>query len=129
MSDALRREVARLGVDVVVIEPGSVATPIWGKGRSTFDDLAAQMGPTQRGRYADLVSAMLTQTAAMARDGIAPEAVATVIVRAIRARRPRARYLVGRDARLAARAARLLPDRLLDALRARGLQLPDAAGS
>jgi NAD(P)-dependent dehydrogenase (short-subunit alcohol dehydrogenase family) len=127
MSDALRREVARLGVNVVVVEPGSVATPIWDKGRSTFEDLAAKMGSTQRARYADLMSAMLAQTDAMARDGITPEAAASVIARAIQARRPRARYLVGRDAKIAARAARLLPDRLIDAVLRRGLRLPDTA--
>jgi NAD(P)-dependent dehydrogenase (short-subunit alcohol dehydrogenase family) len=127
MSDALRREVTRLGVHVVVIEPGSVATPIWEKGRSQFDELAAGMDPTQRGRYAGLVSAMVAGAEAMARGGIPPEAAAAVIVRAVEARRPRARYLVGRDAKLAARAARLLPDRLLDALIARSLGLSASA--
>jgi NAD(P)-dependent dehydrogenase (short-subunit alcohol dehydrogenase family) len=122
MSDALRREVAPLGVDVIVIEPGSVATPIWDKGTSTAVDLAESTDPALRERYADLEAAMLEQAEAMARGGIPPEAAASVIVRAIRARRPRARYLVGRDAKVAARVARFLPDRLLDALLARSVR-------
>jgi NAD(P)-dependent dehydrogenase (short-subunit alcohol dehydrogenase family) len=125
MSDALRREVGRLGVGVVVVEPGSVATPIWGKGRATFEELAAEMDAAHRARYGDLVAAMLEQAEATGRNGIFPEAVAAVIVRAVEARRPRTRYLVGRDAKLAARAARLLGDRFVDALIARSLRLGD----
>ncbi len=128
MSDALRREVAPLGVDVIVIEPGSVATPIWDKGTSTAVDLAESTDPALRERYADLEAAMLKRAEAMARGGIPPEAAASVIVRAIRARRPRARYLVGRDAKVAARVARFLPDRLLDALLARSVRRSAPAG-
>ena len=43
-----------------------------------------------------------------------PEQVARVITSAVTARRPRTRYLVGRDARITARLAALLPDRVLD---------------
>ena len=75
-----------------------------------------------RERYADLEAGMLAQAAATARGGIPPEAAADVIVGAIEARRPRARYLVGRDAKVAARVARVLPDRVMDALVARGLR-------
>jgi NAD(P)-dependent dehydrogenase (short-subunit alcohol dehydrogenase family) len=122
MSDSLRREVAPMGVGVVVIEPGSVATPIWEKGTSTALALAESTDPALRERYAALETAMLEQAAAMARGGIPPEAAASVIVGAIEARRPRARYLVGRDAKVTARMARILPDRVLDALVARGLR-------
>jgi NAD(P)-dependent dehydrogenase (short-subunit alcohol dehydrogenase family) len=126
MSDSLRREMGRLGVDVVVVEPGAVGTPIWDKGKSTFHDLSADMSVEQRERYGDLVSTMLEQAEAMARGGIAPASAASVIVRAIEARRPRTRYLIGRDAKVAARLARVVPDRLLDAFIARGLRLRDS---
>jgi hypothetical protein len=46
-----------------------------------------------------------------------------VIIGAVEARRPRTRYLIGRDAKLMARVARILPDRLLDRLIARSLRL------
>jgi NAD(P)-dependent dehydrogenase (short-subunit alcohol dehydrogenase family) len=128
MSDSLRREVRRLGVDVVVVEPGSIATPIWGKGRGTFEELAAGMDPAQLERYGDLVAAMLEQAEAVASNGISPDAVAGVIVRAVETSRPRPRYLVGRDAKLAAQAARLLGDRFVDGLIARGLRLGDRRG-
>jgi hypothetical protein len=51
-----------------------------------------------------------------AEHGLPPAAVAAVIATALTARRPRTRYVVGRDARIQAAAARLLPDRVLDAL-------------
>lgn len=128
MSDSLRREVARFGVEVVVVEPGAVATPIWGKGSAAFDEMAAAMEPARRRRYADLEAAMRAQAETMARQGLAPGAVAAVIIRAITARRPRTRYLVGRDAKVAARLACLLPDRLLDSLIARNLGLARPRG-
>src|SRR6185295_4750516 len=39
VSDALRRELRPLGVDVIVIEPGGVKTPIWTKSTKTADDM------------------------------------------------------------------------------------------
>jgi hypothetical protein len=56
------------------------------------------------------------------KEGLPPEAVAEAVGRAVTARRPRARYVVGRDAKVQAVAARLLPDRLLDSLIARALR-------
>lgn len=38
MSDALCRDVSHLGVRVVVVEPGGIATPIWDKGHAAADD-------------------------------------------------------------------------------------------
>jgi NAD(P)-dependent dehydrogenase (short-subunit alcohol dehydrogenase family) len=123
MSDALRREVGRLGVRVIVVEPGTVATPIWDKGLATAEELAAGMTAEQHARYGDLIEALRLQAARSRRGGIDPAEVARVIAEAIDARRPRTRYLVGRDARLMARMARVLPDRAVDRLVARSLGL------
>jgi NAD(P)-dependent dehydrogenase (short-subunit alcohol dehydrogenase family) len=123
MSDALRREVGRLGVRLIVVEPGTVATPIWEKGLVTADELAAGMPAEQRARYGDLTEAVRARAAQSERVGIDPAEVAAVIAGAIDARRPRARYLVGRDAKLMARMARVLPDRAMDWLIARSLGL------
>ena len=57
------------------------------------------------------IRAARDQAARADRDGLQPEAVADVIATALRVRRPRPRYLVGRDARIAA-ALTYLPDRL-----------------
>ena len=54
--------------------------------------------------------------------GLDPAEVAKVIGQALTARRPRTRYLVGRDAKLRAFMSTVLPDRLMDALVARQLK-------
>lgn len=125
VSDVLRREVGRYGVKVIVIEPGTVATPMWGKGLGIIQQLAAGTSAAQQARYGDLLAAMTKQADTNARDGngVAPADVARVIADAVEARRPRTRYLVGRDAKLLARMAGLLSDRALDRLIARNLGL------
>jgi NAD(P)-dependent dehydrogenase (short-subunit alcohol dehydrogenase family) len=119
MSDSLRREVGRLGVRVIVIEPGTVATPIWGKGLATAEGLLGAMPEEQRIRYRDLIAAAIKRARALEHNGIDPAKAAEVIVDAIESDKPRARYLVGRDAKLAATLAGLLPDRANDWLIAR----------
>ncbi len=127
-SDALRREVTRLGVRVIVVEPGGVATPIWTKGMAHAERLVAAMSPAQQGRYQDLIAAVLKQAGATADSGAHPAEIARVIADSIVAPRPRTRYLVGRDAQIMARIAWLLPDRVLDGMIARRLGLGPAGG-
>jgi NAD(P)-dependent dehydrogenase (short-subunit alcohol dehydrogenase family) len=116
LSDALRREVGRLGVPVIVIEPGTVATAIWGKGLASAQELVAGMSEEQQIRYGDLVAAVRKQAEKLERLGIDAADAARTIANVVETPKPRARYLVGRDAKLMARMARLLPDRALDRL-------------
>jgi NAD(P)-dependent dehydrogenase (short-subunit alcohol dehydrogenase family) len=122
-SDALRREVGRLGVKVIVIEPGNIATPMWGKGMAIMDELAANMTADQHARYGDLVAAMRKQAEAREGGGIQPLDAAKVIADAIQSRKPRTRYRVGRDAKLVAVVSGLLSDRAFDRFVARNLGL------
>ena len=130
VSDALRREVAAHGVRVVSIEPGGIATPIWGKGMDDARRLTAGMSDEAVRRYEKLIPAVTRIVERLAREGLPPEAVAEVVGRAVTARRPRARYVVGRDAKIQAIAARLLPDAAMDALIGERLLEPvDHAGA
>ena len=79
------------------------------------------MTADQHARYDDLISAMHKQAQGRQGSGIQPSQAAEVIADAIQARKPRTRYLVGRDAKLGARMASLLSDRTLDRLTARSL--------
>ncbi|WP_419826426.1 SDR family oxidoreductase [Sphingomonas sp.] len=121
-SDALRREVASLGVKVVVIEPGAVTTSMLGevddRGRRVLD----AMTPAQRGRYAALMHAVVRQARPSASSGAPPEEAGRVIADAIASERPRARYTVGRSTAMIVRLTRLLSDRMLDRLLARNLK-------
>ena len=89
VSDALRREVRHLGVEVVVVEPGAIATPIWEKGLATAQGLTDTMTAEQRERYRQITAAAGRRAQQAARDGVPPEHVARVITDAVTTRRPR----------------------------------------
>jgi NAD(P)-dependent dehydrogenase (short-subunit alcohol dehydrogenase family) len=122
-SDTLRREVSRRGVRVIVIEPGTTATPMWDKGIATLDSASADMTPAEHARYDDLVAAMRKQAVGQAGRGVRPDQAARVIAGAVQARKPRTRYLVGRDAKVLAGVTGLLGDRAVDRFVARSLGL------
>jgi NAD(P)-dependent dehydrogenase (short-subunit alcohol dehydrogenase family) len=123
ISDSLRRELLSHGVDVIVIEPGGVKTPIWRKGDELATELAADLPPEGERLYGSLIAAIRKQTAKIATEtGVDPRVVAEAIGHALTAKRPRTRYLVGRDAKIRAAAAAVLPDRLMDRIVARTLR-------
>ena len=110
-SDALRREVRAQGVRVVVVEPGAVATPIWGKASLELDPT----GPDDV--YGDLLAGVRHGIVERsAQHGVSPDVVARVVQQALTVSRPRTRYLVGWDAKARVRLARLLPDRFVDSI-------------
>ncbi|MFH8614953.1 SDR family NAD(P)-dependent oxidoreductase [Streptomyces sp. NPDC017979] len=122
VSDSLRREVAPLGVQVVVVEPGGVRTEMAARGIATANDLAAQMTPEQEERYGGVVRANNELMASGTASGLTADAAARVVAKAATARRPRTRYTAGRDAALIVHLGRLLPDRTLDRLLATNLR-------
>ena len=122
VSDSLRRELRTQGVDVILIEPGGVKTPIWGKGNELADELTGQMPPEGDRLYGRLIANVRKETVKIEKErGLPPRAVAEVIGKALTADRPRTRYVVGNDARIRAQLARLLPDRVMDRLIGRAL--------
>ena len=123
ISDTLRRELLSQGVDVIVIEPGGVKTPIWRKGDELAGELTADLPPEGHRLYGNLIAAIRKQTTKIATEtGVEPRVVAEAIGQALTARRPRARYLVGRDAKMRAPVAAVLPDRVMDRIVARTLR-------
>lgn len=123
VSDSLRRELAGQGIEVIVIEPGGIRTPIWQKGASTADEIARQAPPAVEELYGPMIRAMRARTRELADGGGLPvAAVAEVVGTALTASRPRTRYVVGREAQIRALLARFLPDRLFDRLVLRALR-------
>jgi len=92
-----------------------------GRAIATANELAATMTPEQNERYGALVQAINAQTAAHTASCLPADAVAKVIAKAVTARKPRARYTVGRDAAMI-RLVRFLPDRTLDRILAAALR-------
>jgi NAD(P)-dependent dehydrogenase (short-subunit alcohol dehydrogenase family) len=115
ISDSLRRELLPHGVDVIVIEPGGVKTPIWAKSTETANEFQKEMPPEAEQLYGTMVEALRKQTVKIAQQtGIEPSEVAEVIGRALTAKRPRTRYLVGREAKIRGPVAKIMPDRMMD---------------
>jgi NAD(P)-dependent dehydrogenase (short-subunit alcohol dehydrogenase family) len=113
IADSLRMELRPWSIHVSIVEPGTIATPIWTKGAATADDIQSQVPDASLGLYRDRMAAFRKAAAAAGRRGESPDRVAEVIEHALRAERPKTRYLVGRDAKLRAGFERL-PDRLRD---------------
>jgi NAD(P)-dependent dehydrogenase (short-subunit alcohol dehydrogenase family) len=122
VSDSLRRELHGQGVDVIVIEPGGVKTPIWKKGNDLADELQQQMPPDVERLYGSMIEALRRETVKIEqKTGIEPRAVAEVIGRALTAKRARTRYLVGTEAKIRGPVGKFLPDRWMDRAIARQL--------
>lgn len=123
LSDSLRQELRPRGISVAVVEPGSVRTPIWEKGTEAASGLRGKLPPEAEALYGTAMDAVALAAKRTGERGLPPERVADVIARALTARRPRTRYLVGRDARAQLTLRRLLPDRGFDRLIARVMGL------
>jgi NAD(P)-dependent dehydrogenase (short-subunit alcohol dehydrogenase family) len=119
LADSLRVELRPFGIAVSIVEPGSIATPIWHKGADRAQELSAGFEPARAALYAPAV-ARFREVALSRGLGVDPDVVAKAVEHALTASRPKARYLVGRDAHLRAWIERL-PTRLRDRVLARAL--------
>ncbi|MEU9019603.1 SDR family NAD(P)-dependent oxidoreductase [Actinomadura sp. NPDC048394] len=113
VTEALRVEMRPLGVKVCVVEPGLLDTAIFDKSGAARR-AAGWRGDADAQRLYEGVTAKMGEFNARAKPGPVDSAVKT-IVKALTARRPKARYLVGRDARMMAALAKL-PDHTRDGL-------------
>jgi NAD(P)-dependent dehydrogenase (short-subunit alcohol dehydrogenase family) len=109
MSDALRAEVRSKGVDVVIVEPGPVSTNFTDRAETEVE------GVERSGAYDSFYSAF-SDASLFGHDGpttVTPERVASDVLNAASATKPRARYPVGTPARLGV-LGRFVPDQLRD---------------
>jgi NAD(P)-dependent dehydrogenase (short-subunit alcohol dehydrogenase family) len=119
IADSWRQELAPWGIEVSLIEPGGVATPIWDKGVAEAERISEDMPPQIDELYGERIEKFRKLAAQAGSSGIAPQEVAEAITEALTARRPKTRYLMGRDAKMRARVKSLIPDRTFDRLVAR----------
>ncbi|MGQ0696368.1 MAG: SDR family oxidoreductase [Nitrospiraceae bacterium] len=124
ITDALRLEVQQWGVQVTIVEPGAIATPIWDKSGKEAADLEAATPEELRSLYGAVVTAVRKVVGKAAERAISPDVVAKVVARALTASRPKTRYLVGTDAKFRALMVKLLPDRISDKVLTWFLKLP-----
>ena len=110
-SDCLRIQLAPLGIDVVIIEPGIIATEFGGV---LIDPMLKRSG---QGPYKALAQAIAKGTRdAYGQPGAAspPTIVADAIIKAIAAKRPKTRYVVGKLARPLILLRKFFGDRVFD---------------
>jgi NAD(P)-dependent dehydrogenase (short-subunit alcohol dehydrogenase family) len=129
LGDSLRQELAPWGIKVVLVEPGSIDTPIWSSGEEDADRIFDKASPRLRELYGGAVERYRQVVKDTAERGVPPEKVAARIEHALTASRPRARYLVGMDAQVMARLKPLLPTPVFDALIARAMKFPKPPGA
>jgi NAD(P)-dependent dehydrogenase (short-subunit alcohol dehydrogenase family) len=116
IAESFRHEMRPWGIKVVLVEPGSIKSEIWNKGRSQADGLERDLPQEALTRYASFVEGVRQLIDKQDRAAIDPVRVAKVIERALFSPRPRPRYLVGVDAKVGAALARFLPDQTKDAV-------------
>ena len=107
LSDALRMEVAKDGVQVILVEPGGFKTNIW-------EDLERDLAKRDGSRYAaayERVGGLTKMWSGLMGE---PESCAKVIAKALASPLPRSRYLVGTDAKLIAAASNVTPTVVMD---------------
>lgn len=110
---ALRAELGRTTrMRSSVVEPGEVRTEIWEKATESVREVEEQLDATgTRQRYQFLVDGTRGFVSEGAARGIDPDHVAKAVEHALTSRRPKARYLVGPDAKAAGHVFSRMPDR------------------
>jgi NAD(P)-dependent dehydrogenase (short-subunit alcohol dehydrogenase family) len=123
LSDALRRELMLYGIDVVVVGPGAVTTPIWDKAEQR---VSAYTSSPYSGPYEAFARFMIAEGRTT---GLPPERIAAAVWEALTARSPRTRYAVVPDSLRQWALQKLLPARLLDRALARTFGLRPKLGA
>jgi NAD(P)-dependent dehydrogenase (short-subunit alcohol dehydrogenase family) len=108
MSESLRRELMIHGIDVVIIGPGAIKTPIWAKA----DDL--DIAKYENTEYGPFLKQMKSAMQSFGASGLEAEAVGDLVREALVSPRPKTRYAILRDKFAMWTLPNLLPRRMVD---------------
>jgi NAD(P)-dependent dehydrogenase (short-subunit alcohol dehydrogenase family) len=111
VTDSLRRELKPFDISVILVAPGTVESEIWEKGRTYIEKLRQSVTPEIAHLYATLAKFADKLNSQMKK--IPASEVAEVVAHALTSKKPKKVYLVGNDARRAARMTRF-PKGLVD---------------
>lgn len=118
-SQSLRRELMLFGIDVIVIGPGAVATPIWDKAEG--EDLNRFSNTP----YGPMMAKVADYMISSGRKGLPPGDVGALIWTCLTDPKPKTRYRILRNAFMDVTLPRLLGPRTVDKIIARRLGFPD----
>ena len=110
LSDSLRREMRLFGIDVIVVEPGAVVTPIWDKAEGKL------LHDYPNTPYQDSLTKFVETAMKSGAEGFPPSKVAQLIARILSTKKPKARYTLIPKHFVEFTIPRLLPTRTLDYL-------------
>ncbi|MDF5711558.1 MAG: SDR family oxidoreductase [Nostoc sp. S4] len=116
LTDVMRMELRPWGISVSIIEPGSIATPIWNKSLTQAEIGREKLPQSALNLYGQAMENVRHKMQVIASKGISPDMVAQAVVHALTANKPKTRYLIGQDAKIGAVLKHILPDRLHDRL-------------
>jgi NAD(P)-dependent dehydrogenase (short-subunit alcohol dehydrogenase family) len=125
-TDALRMELHPWGIEVVLVEPGAIASAAPDKVEESLRKKLANMSPEAKTLYGDIYKFGMEQLIESNRTGMPPEQVASVIQKALEARKPKTRYFVSKDqafVNFVLTVSNFLPDRVCDAIKLKELEL------
>jgi NAD(P)-dependent dehydrogenase (short-subunit alcohol dehydrogenase family) len=124
VADSLRMELAPWGIRVALVEPAQTDTDLWRRADDEFESTVGLLSPEHRDLYAKHIEGYRKSIPRSQRMAKPAETVAETIERALTARRPRARYVVGTPARIQAVLARMTPTPVLDVMLRAGTGVP-----
>ncbi len=124
MADVLRMELRPWGIRVVLIEPSQTDTAMWQEADKAADEAEAMLSPEHRALYAGHNAGFRKRLPMNQRMAVPADNVARDVERALAARRPRARYVVGGPQKVQAALAKVMPTPLMDALLRLGTGVP-----
>ena len=122
-SDSLRLELRQWGVDVILLEPGMIATPIWEKGIRDGEEAEEETTPEMLELYGPLLESTRKLAVKAQREAKPVDLVSRATVHAFTAKRPKPRYVMGGNA-WSQKVISRLPTRWRDAVLVRMLGLP-----
>ena len=117
-SQSLRRELMLFGIDVIVVGPGAIATPIWDKAEQ--NDLKRFSNTP----YAKAIDRVVDYMLAQGREGLPASQVGDLIWRCLNDARPNVRYAILRRPFMDRTLPKLLPARMVDRIFAQRLGFP-----
>ena len=120
-SDSLRRELMMHGIDVAVIAPGAVKTPIWDKA----DDIDAEQ--YKGTEYYDVLVGMREKYKALGDEGLPPEDIGALARGILTGKARKTRYAVLRNKLMMWTLPRLMPKRMVDKIIAKRFGFPEKA--
>lgn len=124
LNDAMRMELRPFGIRVSVVEPGAIKTPALEKTLGNPEGVIRGLPPEGAERYGAMLREFTKRAYSREMHGSPPEVVAKAVHHALTAKRPRIRYVVGKDARLLVTLPKVVPEALFDTLRLRMFGMP-----